>query len=66
VRWVGNGGALLGGGDVECMWEAGAWRWARAEVRDADGALLAVSNPVSAGDGARRLRVWEDLLAGAP
>lgn len=38
VRWVGTAGA-----DQE--WDPRAWPWARAEVRGADGDLLAVTNP---------------------
>jgi hypothetical protein len=72
VHWVGTGGeeavALqpadgTGTAAVERLWDASGWQWLRAELRDADGALLAVTNPFSAGQATPGLRTWGDLLA---
>ncbi|MDQ3342501.1 MAG: CehA/McbA family metallohydrolase [Actinomycetota bacterium] len=72
VHWVGTGGeeavALqpadgTGTAAVERLWDASGWQWLRAELRDADGALLAVINPFSAGQATLGLRTWGDLLA---
>ncbi len=73
VHWVGTGGeeaVALEPADgtataaVERLWDASTWQWLRAELRGADGALLAVTNPFSAGEATTRLRTWGDLLAG--
>lgn len=50
---------------TERRWEPHGWYWLRAEVRTADGELLAVTNPVRAGSGPRRLRTWGDARRGA-
>ncbi len=72
VQWVGTGGAeAVASGStegtataaVERLWDAGTWQWIRAELRDADGVLLAVTNPFSAGQATHRLHTWADLLA---
>ncbi|MCI3923024.1 CehA/McbA family metallohydrolase [Paenibacillus sp. TRM 82003] len=69
VAWYENGVRLRaedlppGGGvsSYEASWEAGAYRWLRAEVRTTSGELLAFVNPISAYPPATRPTAWRDV-----
>ncbi len=47
---------------LESTWAHNRFQWIRAEIRDAEGRLLAFVNPVYSGETSRRLTYWSEVL----